>query len=619
MNDLMQSIQDGEMLKRDMAVRAKQAEGSNEPFTLLWGVPLFSILAVTPLIVFLAVLPVPEVYRSFWTADINLDFFSYYKTRWFLSWSVPLLLSFIYYFIRGKERYLDFARKTKLYWALTLVFIISILLSTVFSNAPPISWWGMFDRYEGFWVWMAYCVLFAACAFLLRQDIHFRYVVGSIVISTTIIASIGVFQFFGIDIFMSDFGHFLILPEKYPSAVLNFTTGNNTIYATFFNPNYGGNIGAISLPPAICLCLLIRKIDTGAVLLFGYILLMFILAVGCRSRSGAFGILIASIFLIVYLARHERSKFIRLLIIFIILAIVYLGMDRFAGGTLTSRINDGFLQGTRFISISLDRLTYFYEFFTSHAGLICLLIALALLIIYLARRYHFQRYHIFLVIILPISIFFCQEFYVGGGHASADTHLSVDQRRQILMDSTNKSFFDNMIIECGSILSGRAYIYLRSMDERLKNHVLLGTGPDTFALYFPRNDEYRLFAEYPDDMLIDKMHSMYLQIWFNTGLISFISFLLLISIHFINTAQIFWKHRAESTTAILGLCFFLGWAGFLGAALFNDSAISVSPYFWAVFGASVAANYVIRNPELTAEPVWGMAEKGKGTRKKGKK
>ena len=68
-------------------------------------------------------------------------------------------------------------------------------------------------------------------------------------------------------------------------------------------------------------------------------------------------------------------------------------------------------------------------------------------------------------------------------------------------------------------------------------------------------------------------------------------------VHFVNSVQIFWKVRIQTTVEVLGLSFFLGWAGFLGTALFNDSTISVSPYFWAVFGASIAANHIMLSPK----------------------
>jgi hypothetical protein len=64
---------------------------------------------------------------------------------------------------------------------------------------------------------------------LLRQDTDFLYFTGAIIFSTTVIALIGVFQYFGMDIFRSDFGLWLILPAKFITADLGFSFGAGTI------------------------------------------------------------------------------------------------------------------------------------------------------------------------------------------------------------------------------------------------------------------------------------------------------------------------------------------------------------------------------------------------------
>ena len=158
----------------------------------------------------------------------------------------------------------------------------------------------------------------------------------------------------------------------------------------------------------------------------------------------------------------------------------------------------------------------------------------------------------------PISGKFADTFWGDklGIRASEWVSLNDDQKRLMLMQAKNKTFFDEKSIEYGHI---------------------------------------------------DKMHSMFLQVWFNAGLISFAAFMIMLLLHFANSVQIFWKVQIQTYIEMLGLGLFLGWVGFLGTALFNDSAISVSPYFWAVFGASIASNHTIRfpNPQFpeSSEPV----------------
>ena len=600
-----------------LAGQQKKSYTETGGYAFLWNVPVVAILAITPLIVYLSIRPVPEAFRRFWITDINFDFFSFYKMRWFIFWSVVLLLVFLFQVYKRKDEYLSFIRRSKYFWIVWIVFTLSILLSAVFSSAPPIAWGGMFDRYEGGWAWLAYCLLLSACAFLLRQDTDFRYFTGAIIFSTTVIALIGVFQFFGLDLFRSDFGQWLIIPGNIFIGDFGFSFGKGTIYSTFYNTNNGGNIAGIALPLAVCLCLFVPNSKRSGVLLSGYALLVFALAIGCRSQAGVFGLFIAFTFLIIYLARHHRSKFLRLVLIFVLFAPVFIGMDMYVGGDISLHFASRFLSDSGVLSFGATLLNFVLDSCKSHGFTVGFFIFFALLIIYLAQHYRSNVKQLVLIFALFTPFSIGMDIYAGGpiSEKFADSLLgdkprvqppgwdamNDGQKRLTLMEAKNKTFVDEKIIEYGHFAGGRVYIYLRAMEQRLTGRSLLGTGPDTFALFFPQDDVYRLFGGYPTTELIDKMHSMFLQIWFNTGLISFITFALMLLLHFANSVQIFWKVSTQTYIEAHGLGFFLGWTGFLGAALFNESTICVSPYFWAVFGASIAANHVIRstNPLFT--------------------
>jgi hypothetical protein len=85
-----------------LADQQRKSYIATKGYAFLWYVPVVAILAITPLIVYLSVRPVPEAFRRFWIADINFDFFSFHKTRWFLFCSVVLLLFFCSVYTKGK-------------------------------------------------------------------------------------------------------------------------------------------------------------------------------------------------------------------------------------------------------------------------------------------------------------------------------------------------------------------------------------------------------------------------------------------------------------------------------------------------------------------------------------
>jgi O-antigen ligase len=280
-------------------------------------------------------------------------------------------------------------------------------------------------------------------------------------------------------------------------------------------------------------------------------------------------------------------------------------MDIYTGGDIIVGFTNRFLNDSGALSFGKNLLILFLAICKSHADTISIFIALIFLIIYLAQRYHGKIKWMALIFALVIPVYFGMDIYFGGpirgkftDFFSSDKPVVQPSDGASLIQANNKTFFDEMIIKYGHYAGYRFYIYLRAMEQRFKSRFLFGTGPDTFAFFFPQDDEYKTqYGAVPKNELVDKMHSMFLQIWFNTGFVSFASFILMLLLHFANSVKILWSLRAQTYIEVLGLGFFLGWVGFLGAALFNDSVISVSPYFWAFFGASIAANHVIRSPK----------------------
>ena len=116
--------------------------------------------------------------------------------------------------------------------------------------------------------------------------------------------------------------------------------------------------------------------------------------------------------------------------------------------------------------------------------------------------------------------------------------------------------------------------------------MLLGSGPDTFPLIFPQND-YVTRANVGLDMLmpvISKVHSLYLQIALQTGMISLAVLLVFWIRYFLHGRKIM-KRKGQSREEIIweaaGL---VSVAGFLLMGFTNDSVVAVSPVFWALLG-----------------------------------
>lgn len=144
--------------------------------------------------------------------------------------------------------------------------------------------------------------------------------------------------------------------------------------------------------------------------------------------------------------------------------------------------------------------------------------------------------------------------------------------------------------------SKRVYIWSRTL-MLLPEYLLLGSGPNTFALVFPQND-YVVRANLGEDMLtqiITRPHSMYLQTALQTGLLS-LFFLVLFWAGYLSRGirELSMTGRREGETErnagrrVWQMACILSAGGYLVMGTTNDSLLVVSPLFWALAGSGFA-------------------------------
>jgi len=149
----------------------------------------------------------------------------------------------------------------------------------------------------------------------------------------------------------------------------------------------------------------------------------------------------------------------------------------------------------------------------------------------------------------------------------------------------------DLIIRYGKVASFRGYIWIRSL-QMAGDTMLLGHGPDTFALYFPNADPYKACVS---QMFFDKPHNLYLQMWLNLGGVAMLAFLAMMIMHTMNTRRALKMADKGSDLYMLAAGLYAGWAGYLIAGFFYDSAVHVAPVFWVVFGLGLAVNKLIHS------------------------
>jgi hypothetical protein len=135
-----------------------------------------------------------------------------------------------------------------------------------------------------------------------------------------------------------------------------------------------------------------------------------------------------------------------------------------------------------------------------------------------------------------------------------------------------------------SLFTYRGYIWSRTI-PLLKDHVLLGAGPDSFVFEFPQYEHVTKWnIGQPTYLLYDKPHDWYLQMGVNTGVLSLLAVLAMGLLLLIQSIKKFMLDGKEDIAAITLVAMVYAYAT---AGIFNDSVITVAPIFWMVFGLAI--------------------------------
>lgn len=514
-----------------------------------------------------------------------------------------------------------FKIRASVYYIPMSIYAGFVILSTILAEHKGVALGGFVDRHEGMYALLAYVIAMFITINLAHNERNLKYITGAAVFSALIIGVMGTLQYMGYDFFLTDFGKKLILPEKYHCAAdsLTLTLGKNWTYATFYNPNYVGSYTAILLPVLLGLLIYFKKIRMKLLAAF-VLLLIFLTLVGSTSRSGMAGSVFAAIMLIVMFRKPliKKIKIVALVCLsFIILLVLF---NSLSGGLAINKLKSymrfsGEIEiikgGTGWclkdIKIKDNKLTI--ETLAESATLI--LNGDQIRFVDGNNRplavkkenntvtFKDEKYSKYILTVpedkkgyILINIGGIQfDIYIIDGKFL----ISGMKGKPSVIEHPEKWGFKDR----EGLISARAYIWSVTL-PMLKNTLLIGHGPDTYAIYFPQNDcvgKLRAFGS--TNIIIAKPHNMYLQIGVNTGVISLAAIIALFLIYFISSVKLYIKRDLKTFSEIMGVSILAAIAAYCVAGLFNDSIVSVASIFWILLGTGVGCNYiVVQNDEI---------------------
>ncbi|MFZ2539514.1 MAG: O-antigen ligase family protein [Oscillospiraceae bacterium] len=598
---------------------------NKEKFNLFF-IPIILVLTVVPLLVRLAVIEIDYDTFNIFGKSPQTDMFSQYKALFLLICVVLMILvsaTFFKRLVQKKEFH------TTIYLISSVVFIFFAFLSAIFSNNKEVAFQGLFSHAEGFITIVCYIAIFLYTIFVFKETNNYTYIILPLVLVVGLNAMIGIFQYIGQDIYNTQFGVHLVVPNKYINADTNFNQAyaSGKMNGTFSHYNYMGSFAAMMIPLFTVLTIF-EKHTRNKMVLGISALLSCLLLFGSTSRAGIIGLLATGAFTFIIFLKKIIKGWETVTIIVGALAVMIVGLNIATNGGIFERvpalINDG-------LSIFSNTKNFDYKDHipvrdVQHKNDNILITSQSdvLEVSYNGKELVFKDSQNNLVnytqnnnvYIIQNKSFEGYSFKIGGKSESSTRYetiiflcneaplFSFNISETNNLHLANPFNFQNIELQdpphigfAGreKIGSMRGYIWSRTL-PLLKNNMIIGCGPDNFIFKFPQNDFLgKYYAYETTNMVVDKPHNLFLQIFVNNGGIAFLAFMTIIITYIIDCLKLYAIKKHYSNEQGLGIASFLAVIGYLFAGLFNDSAVSVSPIFWIVFGAGVAINTINRN------------------------
>ena len=536
-------------------------------------------------------------------------------------------------FALGAKLFLD-GKKIKLPVWMYAVFGYAALttISTLVSKYRSFGFHGMYEQHETLWVILAYCVVLIYAYVYASDSYGIKFVRGALAVLAVIHSYIGITQLIGEDFWGTKLGRYLIIPSSFEGAEqirqnLSFTfsgSGNHQVYLTLYNPNNVGSYAALVFPIFLVLAVFSKKIWKKA--FWGIITIInFLCAMGSGSKTflGAFAV--SAVFAII-LFRQKLKKGWPIMAGFAVVIIAstaiyfnYIGMNllTYLQNSLAMQKNNYLLEK---VELKNDHAEITYNGVTFYIGYDA---SGEQATVYFSKadgsKIDYQTSE-------DGSLVYLKDDKLKDLSFQYMKPASDDVKGYLINCNTPKGSFAFMntgngykiytgggklddiynapaaiIKDHDSFASGRGYIWSRTFPVFF-NHLLLGSGADTFTIAFPQNDYIGRLNGGFGSMIITKPHDLFLQIGVQSGGLALLCFLAIAIMYIVQTFKIYWKRDLNGETETFGVAISLGIIGYLFAGIFNDSCVALAPLYWVFLGVGYGINaYIAKKDNVGSE------------------
>ena len=582
--------------------------------------PIIIMMGFIPLIVHMYVYNCNLSQFEWFSAnsDRQSDFFFAWKMIAIVAVAIVMIGILLYQALKKKKK-MEFRLENSFYFL--FLYAMFVGMSALFSGYKYWVVRGTFELFEPVWVVFAYILLCYYTYQFVQNERQVKFILGAAGIGMTIVTLIGVFQYFKLDFFKTDFGKHLILNPSWWSNLkaLNFNMLEGTSYTTLYNPNFLSFYFGMLVPLLVCLFVASRKIWQKLLLAVAEILCLICLK-GSGSDTGWMAIVIGASIIALVLASRRKKIFYTVLGIGVtgMVLIILLGMKTDVGVRIKDSIVGTYHYNEQFAlrSVETGEDNVMLDFRGNKLYLSYITDAEGNALSTVMDE-NGQELELVLTDETNHYYVLSDSRFEGMGIQSVKLGENEVPAVAVWSDGLTWNFVNlggvyyycntagktvefpnvkNISLLREDALSSRGHIWNMTI-PLLGKHVFMGSGANTYMFEYPQNDYLGQVYIYGGSSLQVKAHCWYLQQWVETGLIGTLALLAFLGWYVIRSMRIYRRADLHESISWVGFGLFAAVLVYLIAAIANDSNVCTAPMFWGMLGLGLATNRMIVEKE----------------------
>ncbi|MFV0440454.1 MAG: O-antigen ligase family protein [Lachnospirales bacterium] len=471
------------------------------------------------------------------------------------------------------------------------LLVISVVLSYIFSDYKYLARFGAYERFEGIWTHFSYVIIFIYSLQFFRKEGAFKVFSYAVLFSAFIVGGIGTLQYFGVDIFNNE----ILKTLTYKNYDIQINSQGS--FTTMYNTNTSASYSILMIYVLFLIAILNTNKGVKIVSVIDLCLLSITVFNSMSEATfiaAAISILVVVVIYIISLFLNGNAKKLKICIIsisgIVVLSIVFL----FTTG-LSNKILDKLSKESTFVKYEqIGNEFIFYNKYNDYIKVVTnddsyeVYNNEELLGVRTNEDMEYVNVH-------------TDEFSdVEVGNYIADdgnTYIAFNEYFYIVNDYNDpyivsKNGFEKNVQSTyigfenyPTAMTNRGYIWSRSIPLLVKNPIF-GYGSDAFIDIFPNNDvAIKSFIGFTY-ILVDKPHSIYLNMWISNGILYLLGFMGIVSIIFYDKFKLLYELKGNNVKRI-AICIYIGgMVAYLINGMATDNLVVIVMTFWVYLAIS---------------------------------